>query len=293
MKKFIIFLSLLAFFGCTTVQTKPDDLETVLKEAESTATKWSDYTDLGDLEIAAGDTFMVRDVSDTTLASTGTQKQYFWSDMKIDLNLLYQPLDSDLTSIAALTTLSYGLSLLELANFAALGAESSTSNDFDPDRLSGDTIDDNLIDPAVLGPFGAVAVTMVPDDETGGGMTLTNWDCGETIAAGKPVYLDDTANEWMMADADAAGKFPAVGITIADCTDANPGIIMISGVYKNAALYAWTGNGKILYLSDTAGAFVEFASIPATSGDCVQIKAYSVDADSILVIPSLTYTLVE
>lgn len=49
------------------------------------ATKWSDYTDQTAGNIADVDTFLIRDVDDTTLAATGTQKEYPWSVMKTDL----------------------------------------------------------------------------------------------------------------------------------------------------------------------------------------------------------------
>ena len=48
-------------------------------------TKWSDYADQTAGNIAAGDTFLVRDIDDATLAATGTQKEYPWSVMISDL----------------------------------------------------------------------------------------------------------------------------------------------------------------------------------------------------------------
>jgi hypothetical protein len=48
-------------------------------------TKWSDYGDWTAGNILDVDTFLVRDVSDTSLAATGTQKEYPWSEMKTDI----------------------------------------------------------------------------------------------------------------------------------------------------------------------------------------------------------------
>ena len=48
-------------------------------------TKWSDYGDYSAGEILDADTFLVRDVNDTSLAATGTQKEYPWSVMKADI----------------------------------------------------------------------------------------------------------------------------------------------------------------------------------------------------------------
>ena len=61
-------------------------------------TKWSDYSDMTGGTIADADTFLIRDVSDTSLAATGTQKEYPWSVMKADLDLIYQGLAAGLTS---------------------------------------------------------------------------------------------------------------------------------------------------------------------------------------------------
>ena len=83
-------------------------------------TKWSDYVDMGAATLDDLDTFLVRDVSDTSLAATGTQKEYPYSVMKTDLGGLFQGIDTDLTNVAALTTTAYGRALLELANEAAL-----------------------------------------------------------------------------------------------------------------------------------------------------------------------------
>lgn len=50
------------------------------------AGKMSDYSDLSAGNIADGDMFLLRDVSDTTLGTTGTQKEYSWATMKTDLS---------------------------------------------------------------------------------------------------------------------------------------------------------------------------------------------------------------
>lgn len=52
------------------------------------ATKWSDYGELSTGTIADGDDILVRDVSDTTMAATGTQKRYLWSSIKDSMSFL-------------------------------------------------------------------------------------------------------------------------------------------------------------------------------------------------------------
>jgi hypothetical protein len=49
------------------------------------ADKWSEYADMAAATIADTDTFLLRDVSDTTQAATGTIKEYPWSAMKTDV----------------------------------------------------------------------------------------------------------------------------------------------------------------------------------------------------------------
>ena len=48
-------------------------------------TQWSEYSSMSSGTIADDDTFLVRDVSDTSLSETGTQKQYPFSVAVVDL----------------------------------------------------------------------------------------------------------------------------------------------------------------------------------------------------------------
>lgn len=59
-----------------------------------------------------GDTMLGIDISDLTDSAAGTVKQFPFTD--------FQPRDSDLTALAALTTTAFGRALLELADAAAL-----------------------------------------------------------------------------------------------------------------------------------------------------------------------------
>lgn len=174
-------------------------------------------------------------------------------------------------------------------------AEPDDSNDFDPDRINGDTTDDDKLDASVIGAFGAIQITTAPSsDDTYGGIVLTNHNCGESIAQWDAVYLDDTATEWMIADADAAGKFPARGIAVAACTDGNPGSILVQGVIRNDG-WAWSAMGATLWLGDggTGSTLVEVASIPATTGDCNQVVGWTIDDDHIFFNPSPDYVTVQ
>ena len=113
-------------------------------------------------------------------------------------------------------------------------------------------------------------------DDTYYGFTISNIAAGENIAQWALVYLDDTENEWMNADADATGKWPARGIAVEAGTNGNAISVLVFGVVRNDG-WTWTGNGKTLYLSDSPGAITETA--PSGSGDCIQVVGFSLSDD--------------
>ena len=94
-------------------------------------TKISALTAIDGATLASTDLVPVVDVSDTTMAGTGTNKKLTAAELGVALAAVgglastsavaagYQPLDSDLTAIAALTTTEFGRSFLTLANAAA------------------------------------------------------------------------------------------------------------------------------------------------------------------------------
>lgn len=74
------------------------------------ATLWSDYGELAAANIASGDDFLVRDVSDTTLGATGTQKRYAFSSMTTDLSkVLPAVLNSDANGMSQAEMTSAGM----------------------------------------------------------------------------------------------------------------------------------------------------------------------------------------
>lgn len=83
--------------------------------------------------LAAGDLFPVVDVSDTSMASSGTDTKATSTQLATflasasALTAAFQPLDSDLTAIAALATTAYGRALLALVDQAALMASLAAS----------------------------------------------------------------------------------------------------------------------------------------------------------------------
>ena len=114
------------------------------------------------------------------------------------------------------------------------------------------------------------------------GIVITGKNAGEAIDQGNPVYWDNTANEWMEADADAAGKFPAQGIALTTGSDGNPMDVLVQGIMRHDD---WAGGfvaGDIIYLDDDPA---DNAGIdddaPATTGDCVQVIGWAMSDDEV------------
>ena len=107
------------------------------------------------------------------------------------------------------------------------------------------------------------------------GPTLTGRNYGETVAIGQLVYLDSTAHEFMLADADAAGKWPARGIAVNSGGDGDAAIVLVLGVVRDDS-WAFT-EGATLYLSDTPG--VVSGTAPTGSGDCIQVVGFALSDD--------------
>lgn len=93
--------------------------------------------------LASGDQFVVVDVSDTTMDATGTTKKI----AKSEIDTLYQPLDSDLTTIAA------------ASNGAVLAATTASFTTADETKLDGIEAAADVTDAANVAAAGAVMAT--------------------------------------------------------------------------------------------------------------------------------------
>jgi predicted RecA/RadA family phage recombinase len=97
-----------------------------------------------------------------------------------------------------------------------------------------------------------------PGDGNYTGLIITGIDAGEDIDMYEVVYYDNDETEWMLADADAAGKWPAWGISVSSGTVSNGSalVVLVKGTIERTA-WDWTPEAQ-LYLDDTtAGAIVE------------------------------------
>lgn len=94
-----------------------------------------------------------------------------------------------------------------------------------------------------------------------------NGIAGETITAGKVVYLSSTTNKWMLADSNSvtAEARQAVGIALNGASLNQPVTVQSSGdVTIGAALTA----GTAYYLSDTPGGICPLADVGAGEYVC-------------------------
>lgn len=171
------------------------------------------------------------------------------------------------------------------------GAQATGITVDDSDNISGiDSIETDEVNADSINLVGgniAISKTLTTDD-TCSGITLSGINGGETIAQWEVVYYSGADLEWMKADADAAGKFPAAGLAKAATTNGASASVLTQGFARNDA-WTWTP-GAVLYLSDTPGAMTE--TPPATTGDCVQPVGFAVTADIVYVNFTPAFTLV-
>lgn len=112
-------------------------------------------------------------------------------------------------------------------------------------------------------------------DDTYNGDLIIGLNAGETVAQWELVRMNSVDSEFHLADADAAGEFPARGLAVAASTDGNSITVLVQGTVRNDA-WNWTVGGQI-YLSTTAGGLTQTA--PSTSGNVVQVVGWAVSAD--------------
>lgn len=113
-------------------------------------------------------------------------------------------------------------------------------------------------------------------DDTYDGITLTGRNGGETVAQWELVRFNSADSEFHLADANAAGEFPARGIAVAASSDGAAITVLVNGVVRNDG-WAWGTVGGPIYLSETAGALTQTA--PSTSGSAVQIVGWALSDD--------------
>lgn len=104
-------------------------------------------------------------------------------------------------------------------------------------------------------------------DDTYSGEVITGLNNSGGVTQWDAVYLN-SSSQWVKADANGSGTYPAVGIAVATATTGNAVDVLVRGVFRDDGGTAWTAGGNV-YLSTTAGALTQTA--PSTTGDKVQV----------------------
>jgi len=108
------------------------------------------------------------------------------------------------------------------------------------------------------------------------GRVLADRNAGEALAQWQ-VVLIGASSTWLLADADAAGKWPARGLAVAAVANGSPALILRQGVVRFDA-WAWTPNAN-LYLSTTPGGIT--ATAPSGSGNVQQVIGWAISATTV------------
>lgn len=209
--------------------------------------KITDLAALTGANVADGDLFPLVDVSDTTMAATGTNKKITRAELVTAVGAGFQPLDADLTAIAGLTSaankLPYftGSGTAGLADFTAAGRALVDDADASAQRTT-------------LG-LGTAATTAATDYATAAQ--------GATADAAIPKSLVDAKGDLLTATADNTPARLAVGtdgqVVTADSTQSSG----LAYTYRNAGVLPALA-GKYYY--QTSGATTNQYSAPSTAG---------------------------
>lgn len=103
---------------------------------------------------------------------------------------------------------------------------------------------------------------------SGTGQNIASGQAGETIAAGKAVYLDSTLKKWMLADSNSATTEArkAIGVALNGASLNQPVDVVVQGaIVLGATLVA----GTDYYLSDTPGGICPRADIGSGEFVCL------------------------
>jgi len=140
--------------------------------------------------------------------------------------------------------------------------------------------DSSTTGPKVVTYLNATADNMA--NEGYSGIVITGKNAGEAIDQGNLVYWDATETEWMEADADAAGKWPARGVALSTGSNGNPLDVLVQGIMRHDDWAQVFTVGGPVYLSDNpADNEGVTATAPSTATDCVQLVGWAITVDEV------------
>lgn len=144
----------------------------------------------------------------------------------------------------------------------------------------------NLTGTALGALAGGLSLPASPSvDDTYYGSIITGLNNSGGVTQWNTVYLN-SSSQWVKADANGSGTYPARGVAVATATTGNAVTVLTYGVFRDDGGTAWTPGG-MLYLSGTAGAITQ--SAPSASGDNVQQIGYALAAHIVFVDFCSTY----
>jgi hypothetical protein len=126
-------------------------------------------------------------------------------------------MDLDITSVNKLEGVDAAV-YIDLGADGVVEIEADGSIQLNSDVTIGEDDDIQLSDDNAI-ELDATADGM--DDDEYNGIVIGGRNCGENLTQWDTVFLNNDADPWHQADADAAGEFPAFGISVAACTDTN------------------------------------------------------------------------
>ncbi len=159
----------------------------------------------------------------------------------------------------------------------------ATANGFSGSSTGGATPALTIVAGAITPTSFGIAVPLGADD-TYRGMLVTGLVNLGGVTQWDVVYLN-ASSQWVIADANGSGTYPARGIAVATALTTVAVSVLTYGVVRNDA-WSWTPGGA-LYLAIAAGGISQTA--PVGSGEQVQQIGYAIDADNAFFDFSSTY----
>lgn len=129
--------------------------------------------------------------------------------------------------------------------------------------------------------------TTLSSDDTYAGIIRTGFNNSGGVTQWDAVYLN-SSSQWVLADANGSGTYPAQGIAVATVATGNATTVLTRGTIRNDA-WNWTVGG-LIYLSTTAGGLTQ--TPPGAIGDKIQVMGYALNADTMAVQIGTTYETV-